>query len=272
MKAGGNRGSEIYYLKFKDVEKLNDTKWLITFKTEKQHTTTTKQADQSLIMGEHEINIINQYLKCFQNEPQPEDRFFRKILPNMTASKQPIGKNTLRHYGIDIANYLGLKNPETYKGHCWRRTSVNILNQKNWDHGRILSTVTRHSNPATLSTYTATSIVEKERAAIDLAVGTKRKADNITCDDQMQEEQLTATSKYRQTVSYDYNKNNSLSQIIPLTQQNRQERTITSRAHVVLNISNSTINAPIYFHPHQPKHHDNYNSNSCESDENHNQS
>ena len=33
----------------------------------------------------------------------------------------PIGENALRTIGKDIANFLGLENPEKFTGHCFRR-------------------------------------------------------------------------------------------------------------------------------------------------------
>ena len=39
---------------------------------------------------------------------------------------QPMGKNYLYNIGKDIARYLNLENPDTYTGHCFRRSSATM--------------------------------------------------------------------------------------------------------------------------------------------------
>jgi hypothetical protein len=94
MMAGANRGAELYYLKFKIFERLNENKYLIRFTTAKAHTSRTIQADSSIISGYHEIKIIREYLACFNpDQMTSECRFFMKINKNMKFCRQLVKIN-----------------------------------------------------------------------------------------------------------------------------------------------------------------------------------
>ena len=73
--------------------------------------------------------VIDQYLSAVQSDfgvplAGLTGRFFRAT----HGPKGPrfiqtaIGKNMLSQIGIQFASELGLQNPETYTGHCWRRS------------------------------------------------------------------------------------------------------------------------------------------------------
>ena len=58
-------------------------------------------------------------------------RFFRRILGNkigeLVGTLRHVGKNYCAKIGQNIANFLGLKHPKSYTGHCWRGTAATIL-------------------------------------------------------------------------------------------------------------------------------------------------
>ena len=56
--------------------------------------------------------------------------FFRRILGNKIGELvglRHVGKNYCAKIGQNIANFLGLKHPKSYTGHCWRGTAATIL-------------------------------------------------------------------------------------------------------------------------------------------------
>jgi integrase len=84
----------------------------------------------TLITGETEVNIINEYERCFKKEER-NGRYFRTLKYGMDGTKilgtgRNIGHNTTAKAGIRIATRLGLKDPELYTGHTFRRTAATL--------------------------------------------------------------------------------------------------------------------------------------------------
>lgn len=55
-----------------------------------------------------------------------EERFFLNY-QHRKCTRQPVGINKIGSMPKQIAQYLGLKGPEYYTGHCYRRSSATIF-------------------------------------------------------------------------------------------------------------------------------------------------
>lgn len=76
----------------------------------------------------HDINYLEIYRKYLKLRPLGllSDRLFFKYAKGVCI-KQPVGVNTIAKVPTEVANFLNLPNPETYTGHCFRRTSATLL-------------------------------------------------------------------------------------------------------------------------------------------------
>ena len=79
----------------------------------------------------------NKY-SALRTKSTKHDRFFVNYR-NGRCTSQPEGINTIGGIPKVIAEYLNFKNPEVYTGHCFKRSSVNILA----DCGASISTIKR---------------------------------------------------------------------------------------------------------------------------------
>ena len=79
----------------------------------------------------------NKY-SALRTKSTKHDRFFVNYR-NGRCTSQPEGINTIGGIPKVIAEYLNFKNPEVYTGHCFKRSSVNILA----DCGASMSTIKR---------------------------------------------------------------------------------------------------------------------------------
>jgi integrase len=71
------------------------------------------------------VRILKTYMSQVKVK---EGRFFRNWNKKSNGfSTQPTGKNTLAKIPFEIATFLGLENPKTYTGHCFRRSSATSL-------------------------------------------------------------------------------------------------------------------------------------------------
>ena len=55
---------------------------------------------------------------------QQTDKLFRGCMKDKKFQKQPIGKNMLDKVGKDVAEVLGLAEPQTYTGRCWVKSAA----------------------------------------------------------------------------------------------------------------------------------------------------
>jgi hypothetical protein len=71
------------------------------------------------------------FFNCYMEHFSPLERTGRFFRHWREASKKfinsPIGQNTFPTYPKKVAEFLGLSDPETYTGHCWRATSATVL-------------------------------------------------------------------------------------------------------------------------------------------------
>ena len=84
----------------------------------------------TLITGATEVNIINEYERCFKKE-EKNGRYFRTLKYGMDGTRilgtgRNIGHNTTAKAGIRIATRLRLQEPELYTDHTFRRTAATL--------------------------------------------------------------------------------------------------------------------------------------------------
>ena len=126
---GGLRGAELRSLNLGDLTEGPDGYWV--------RYTPAKQAgevkDNSFLVPWNK----NDKSKCFATrlqrylqdlkkalpDLQPEDALFKRVMPKGYGSTA-MGKNYLSNTGKILATHLGLANPGSYTGHCWRRSSA----------------------------------------------------------------------------------------------------------------------------------------------------
>ena len=115
-----------YFLVFynKDIKENMLLKQLLK-KKQKYH-----KVKKSMVLSKEELDLFLQntenYIKCFP-EADRCGRFFRKINKFRIGTNEVIGKNTIAQYPSVVAKYLNLENPESYTGHCIRRSASTIL-------------------------------------------------------------------------------------------------------------------------------------------------
>lgn len=158
---GACRCDELLNLKTTDIE---DTGNLLIVKILK----TKNYKPRSFVVAGDEgktFNSLEIYRKYAALRPSAlgEGRFFLCYrLGKCTV--QPVGINTLSKIPRLVANYLNLKDPQLYTGHCFRRTSATFLANASAD----ILTLKRHGGWR--STSVAESYVEDSVASkIDIA-------------------------------------------------------------------------------------------------------
>lgn len=78
------------------------------------------------IVEENEFSALSLVRNYMSVRPSDVERFFLTYRAKR-CTHQPIGKNTFGKIPSQIASVLGLRNPNSYTGHCLRRTSATAL-------------------------------------------------------------------------------------------------------------------------------------------------
>lgn len=118
--------------------------------------------------GEDKPSYIDLYQKYKALRPKncQHKRFFL-YYKNGKCTSQNVGINTFGKMPCNIAGYLGLKNPELYTGHCFRRSSATLLANS----GCNITNIKRHGG------WKSTSVAE---SYVEESIENKRKiAENI---------------------------------------------------------------------------------------------
>ena len=89
-------------------------------------------------IGSNFYPIVQKYINM-RPAHAPTKRFFLGYI-NGKVTIQHMGKNKITSISKDIARFLGLPDPDSYTGHCFRRTSATLL----VDGGADLLTLKRH--------------------------------------------------------------------------------------------------------------------------------
>ena len=127
---GGLSCNEVWKLLYSDVQKTGNSFCITSQKT-------TRSTDDKLLNVIHIPENRRDVSVCFASKFQkylnrvvlsngpfkPSDKLFKscsKGKANFTT--QPFGKNQMAKLGKEVAELLGLPNPEKYTGQCWRRS------------------------------------------------------------------------------------------------------------------------------------------------------
>ena len=83
------------------------------------------------ILDYKSVEIYRKLLTKFIDFIKKSGRFFRNFnAKSNNCSLQPMGINSLVAIPKFVASYLELENPEKYTGHCFRKSSVTALSDK----------------------------------------------------------------------------------------------------------------------------------------------
>ena len=88
---------------------------------------------------------------------------------SIVGTKQMIGKQTAANYGKDIARIIGLPNPDSYTGQCWRGTSATYCADGGMTELEIMN-VTGHKSAKSARVYIDNSRSSKRKASSILAI------------------------------------------------------------------------------------------------------
>lgn len=121
--SGGLRRDELYSVAISDLEFKADL-ILITIPEGK-----TNKRRQFLIMNNKWVAVVKKYLEIRLKVSKNKNRLFLKYHQGRCVNC-PIGINTIGKIPSKIAEYLNLDNPEEYTGHCFRKSSVNLLKKQ----------------------------------------------------------------------------------------------------------------------------------------------
>ena len=139
------RGVEMVGLKFEDIRSVTvrddkgkeSQQYRVYFKRAKATVCSSSGEDYSTVSGEDEVKVINHYISCFTSEMKEKlnGRFFRKLRyakdgSTIVGTNRVIGINSLRVYSKQVAKSLELPDPQSYTGHCWRRTSITFATEQ----------------------------------------------------------------------------------------------------------------------------------------------
>ena len=121
--AGACRCEELTKLTIDDIDDKGNV-IIVTIKDSKNHSA------RSFVITKEVNNesFLNLYRKYASLRPQqtPHRRFFLNY-KHGKCSTQCVGINTIGKMPSNIAAYIGLKNPELYTGHSFRRSSATLL-------------------------------------------------------------------------------------------------------------------------------------------------
>ena len=129
---GGNRLSELRHAKQSSLERCAEGYYLV-FTPAKQHghvrTSKFLIPRGKTIAGFCFAQIIDDYRQMLSDDKIPIGPTAPFIYTGRHATESkpskfinsPVGENALRKFGVDMAEFLELPNPEKYTGHCFRR-------------------------------------------------------------------------------------------------------------------------------------------------------
>jgi hypothetical protein len=113
------------------------------------------------------------------NRDLPENRnsrLWRKLAisrsGDLTATwkAQNVGRDTLKHYGRDIAEALGLADPKSYTAHCWRRSAATLAANAGLSLAQIKA-LTGHRSDTVVQRYIDRSLSMMLAAAEGTSIG-----------------------------------------------------------------------------------------------------
>ena len=128
---GACRLHELHKLKFDDVKDLEST-ILVTIPN-----TNTNTSRAFTVTGKY-YNICKKYMNLRPKKCESTSFFVNYY--GGKCSVQNVGINKFGNMGKQIATYLNLPDPQSYTGHCFRRSSATML----VDAGGDITSLKRH--------------------------------------------------------------------------------------------------------------------------------
>lgn len=158
---GACRGDELLNMSINDIEYLEDSIKVSIPQTKNKiirQFVISKGEDPEVDL----VHIVKKYAEL-RSPGTPTQRFFVSY-QGQKCTKQPVGINTIRAIPKEIAQYLKLRNPESYTGHCFRRSSASLLA----DAGADITLLKRHGGWASdkvAEGYVVSSLSNKRKIA-----------------------------------------------------------------------------------------------------------
>ena len=126
--SGGLRTSELRELDLADIVQKGDV-YEVNLQRKKQHG--EKKKSMFIIPSSLASHVTNYLLALSATLGDVAGPLIKgtpvcKTTKTSKFVKQPMGKNLLYGIGKDVATKLVLENPESYTGHCFRRTSATM--------------------------------------------------------------------------------------------------------------------------------------------------
>jgi len=167
---GACRRDELCKMEIGDIDDQGNL-WIIRISYNK-----TDKPRSFVICGEignaNAVNICKKYASLRPIHTK-HNRFFVYYFKGK-CSVQPIGLNTIGKVPREIASFLKLEDPQSYTGHCFRRTSATLLVDKGGD----ITTLKRHGGWK--SSTVAESYIEESVAAKVSVANLLNKGDSST--------------------------------------------------------------------------------------------
>ncbi|KAJ8685475.1 hypothetical protein QAD02_021268 [Eretmocerus hayati] len=124
---GAMRTAEMVNLKVHEVQRIitqeesgvEDMKFVVYIND------TKTDISRAFVVGGEYVKWIDKYVKA-RKDGTPDDRFFVRY-ERGECVRQVVGKNWIRGVPQKIASYLLLPKPESFTGHCYRRTAATCL-------------------------------------------------------------------------------------------------------------------------------------------------
>ena len=126
--SGGLRTAELRELSFSDVVKKGDI-YEVTLERKKQNG--EKKRSMFVIPSSLAVHVTNYFLAVSAalgdvSGPPIKGTPICKSTKMSKIVNQHMGKNMLYSIGKNVATRLGIENPDSYTGHCFRRTSATM--------------------------------------------------------------------------------------------------------------------------------------------------
>ena len=154
------------------IQKLQDGSYRVDFLRNKNYGKQGR-ATYNLIIGTEECLALDNYISAFPEVPFKTKngkmngrtgRFWRYFNESGLATVKDMGIHTCEKVGVNIAKLLGMPNPESHTGQCWRGTTATLGADAGLNE-RQLQAVTGHKSSAPLLRYAANSAIQKRTAA-----------------------------------------------------------------------------------------------------------
>jgi hypothetical protein len=177
------RGKEICALLFGDVVRVVDEDGIpayhITYDRSKMRTSNSTERDIAILKCCLGVQATDRYLALFPAKTRKDNltsRLWRRCTQSPRGGissswkAQSIGVNTCKNFGYVIAAALGLDNPKSFTGHCWRRSAATLAANAGLSLPQIKA-LTGHKSDTVVQRYIERSMPMIEACAAGTAVG-----------------------------------------------------------------------------------------------------